>query len=381
MASMRTVLGDWKKVVLCAVFVVVAGGIAILRHYAAPLPAAQRLTLSGAAPPKAVFDRLEFDLGIVDSLATYRHTFLVKNAGGLPLELARGPAVCKCTKTELPEKPIPPGGQAELVIWMVNRGDTGPFTLHPTILTNDPQQPIVTLKVRGTSRGYLAAEPREVSLTVEPPDNKRTATTMVFSQYWEKFQLRVKKTSLQGIKCRMEPAGKAHVGALEALSAYRAEITLPADMPDGPFTHWITLSGQPAGSAEPPREIQVELKGRVNGRVTIHGAKVDTNQVLHLGPIGVKQDLRESLIVKVHDDRRILTVRKIETAPGFLHARLLSPDDHLAKIGVYRLEVAIPAGAPVCDYMGRRAAVVRLYTDHPKLPVIELKVEFTIVEI
>jgi hypothetical protein len=125
--------------------------------------------------------------------------------------------------------------------------------------------------------------------------------------------------------------------------------------------------------------LKLEVHGRLDGRLTIHGQRVDKNRVLRLGPIRSGDAVRETVVMKVNDERHGLTVQGVETDPDFLRARLV-PFDSSATTGLYRLEVAIPADAPTANCMGEQAATVRLRTDHPRLPWIELKVDFAILQ-
>ena len=335
---------------------------------------------SSTAQPKAAVDQLEYKLGIVDSLDTYRHTFTIRNEGDAPLLIARGPATCKCTMTDLPETPIPPGGQAEIGVSYTNDGHTGPFTVHPVILTNDPDHPAIHLKIVGTSRARLAAEPRQMTFTIEPPKYERSVSTLVYSQVWDRFKLTSVKPSLEAVQWRIEPATNGQLASVDARSGYNVEVTMPPGMVDGRFSESIQIAGKPADPAEAVCEIQLDLRGAVSGRVTVHGPKIDNNRVLHLGAIPAGKCVRENLIVHVREEPRTLTVRDIKTNPAFVRTRVAPYENGLAKIGLYRIEVEIPAESPPCNCMGKLAGTIRMETDHPKIPVIELKIEFAVLD-
>ena len=71
----------------------------------------------------------------------------------------------------------------------------------------------------------------------------------------------------------------------------------------------------------------------------------------------------------------MLVVRRIETEPDFLHVRIN------ACRGTAPGSVRIASRwrsreAPPGNFMADRAAVVRLWTDHPRLPLIGWKVDF-----
>jgi hypothetical protein len=86
--------------------------------------------------------------------------------------------------------------------------------------------------------------------------------------------------------------------------------------------------------------------------------------------------IRETLLMKVNDPDRRLAAERIETEPAFLHARLVPYSGGSMHAGLYRIEVEIPSDAPSGAFTGAHRGVIRLRTDHPRLPVIELKVDF-----
>ena len=277
-----------------AVFVLVAlsavaaagivGAVARIGGHGLDAGAGRHSNHSSPGQPKATVDQIEYDLGIVDSLDTYRHTFTIRNEGDGPLTVARGPSTCKCTMTNLPEKPIQPGDQAEIGVSYTNDGHTGPFTVHPTILTNDPDHPAIHLKIVGISHARLAAEPRQMTLTIEPPNYDRSASTLIHSQVWDRFELTSVTPSLEAVRWRIEPATKEQLASIDARSGYNVTVTMPPGMIDGHFSESIHFAGKPADPTEAIHEIQLDLKGTVSGRVTIHGPKIDNDRILHLEP-------------------------------------------------------------------------------------------------
>jgi hypothetical protein len=329
--------------------------------------------------PKVVVDELRCDVGTIESEDACRHTFVFCNEGEAPLLLSRGSTNCGCTVTDLPEEPIPPGGRAEVGVSFKLKELTDSFDRGAKIATNDPDRDIIILAIVGRLRRRLAADPARLTFSVESLAKRRSVETVVYSQVWDRFDLAAVKTSLEGMTWRIEPAARDRLDLLGARSGYRVEIMLPADMPDGRFAEWIDLRAEPVQAGEGPRSLQLDVQGRIAGRLTISGQKMDGNHVLRLGAVHAEQSTRETLIMKVRDDRHSLGIHRIETEPAFLRAHVTPYAGGSEKIGLYRIEVEIPPGAPSCAFMGDCAGTVRIRTDHPKLPVIELKVEFAVV--
>ena len=92
-------------VVLAAMIVIAmfgaAAGVAVLHSYSSDTIAI-RLGNILRTGPKAVVDRQDWDLGIIESPEEFAHAFIIRNEGDLPLKLSRGPSTCSCTVGNLP---------------------------------------------------------------------------------------------------------------------------------------------------------------------------------------------------------------------------------------------------------------------------------------
>jgi len=328
--------------------------------------------------PRAVVGERKFELGVVESPDAFTHKFVIRNEGDAPLTLTRGASNCKCTITELPEAPVPPGGQVEVGVAFKLVPRTGFFSRGAKILTNDPENPELLLGLEGTVHRRLAAEPDAITMSV-PFSGDRTASTTVFSQIWKQFQLAVVKRSNRGMRCRIVPASKEELDKAKALCGYRVEVELSPDMPDGHFSDYVELTASPNDSADSPQSLSLQVQGNIYGRLTFHGAKIDDQRVLHLGTVRAGEGACENLVMKVHDAERSLSILGVQSDPQFMSVRVVPLRQTMVNAGLYSVEVRIPPDAPSSVYLGERSATVRLTTNHPRLPVIEIKVEFCVV--
>jgi hypothetical protein len=159
-------------------------------------------------------------------------------------------------------------------------------------------------------------------------------------------------------------------------------------MPEGRLAEWIDFAAKPAAgnrSRHTPCAVsdgaccfRLEIQGRVAGRLEFFGPKVIERNVLRLGALRQGEPVRATVLMKINDPRRRLSVERIETEPTFLKARLVPYATGSKQIGLYRLEVEVPADAPMGAFLGPSAGVVRIRTDHPRLPTIELRVDFAV---
>ncbi len=174
---------------------------------------------------------------------------------------------------------------------------------------------------------------------------------------------------------RLQPAEKKDIEPFIARSGYRLRVTLPDDLPDGGFSESIRLTAKPAEAGQRPRSFQVSVQGSVDGRLSLYGGKLDADKILRLGVLQPGEAARALVLMKINDDRPTLAVKQIEAEPSFLRVKVARLESRTAKAGVYRIEVEVPPDAPACDFAGLHEGVIRLKTDHPRLPAIALRVD------
>jgi hypothetical protein len=288
----------------------------------------------------------------------------------------------------LPDEPIPPGGRADINVGFSDAAKkdelkTGAFSESVGIRTNDPDRENVFLKISATVRRPLEIKSSPITLTIKTTDaeaaEKRWGEAYIYSKIWDRFDLVGVKGSREGMKWRIEPATEQQLKQLEARSGYCVAVTLPPDMEYGEFKERLELVATSADARERAHKLHLEIQGKIEGRLVIFGAKVDSSQVLRLGALDEGESAKEIILMKVNDRRQSLTIEHIETEPEFMRVRVFPLTSEAAKAGLYRIEVEIPGNARPCDYMGAQTGMIRIKTDHPRLPVIDLKVSFAVV--
>jgi hypothetical protein len=398
MAISRAALAGTALVFFGAAIIAVAVAATVFRGdgrklmaVAGPLP---------AAGPKAVVDRATYDAGIIEAAAELDHTFVIRNEGNAPLRLTAGRSECACTMAELPNEPLAPGGEAKVKLTISESAKNDELKpgrcgrdIH--VLTNDPRHPDLALRVTATVSRRVTVSPAAVTLSIDSSKpssaGERSLDAWVCSERWEQFALSVARRSRSNIDCRIEPAAAAKLRERHARCGYHVAVTLPPEMAEGRFAEWIEFAARPKGvrnlfseSAGGPASgaaaCRLEIDGRVNGRLSFCSPKIADYNVLHLAARPRGERIRETLVVKVSDERRRLTAERIETEPPFLRARLLPYAGAPQDAGLYRLEVEIPDDAPACAHTGQHRGHVRLRTDHPRLRTIELLVDFVLTD-
>jgi hypothetical protein len=342
--------------------------------------------------PRAVLTgNVVCDVGVIDKPEEFKHEFVIRNDGEAPLELARGPSSCSCTLTGLPDAPISPGGQAAIRV-AINDGHKndelkpGPLDRRIIVLTNDPAHPKIELGVTATVRRRIAAEPSRLAFFIHAADadaeKPRSAVTTIYSQTWERFELLAGKCSIDGARCIVEPAPQETLQSLGAKCGFRVKATLPPAMPDGRIVGDFEFDVRPDGAER--QSFHLDVQGAVDGHLSFFGRTVatlpDGSTALFLRSLTAGEATHESIVLKINTEPKTLAIERIDTEPTFLHARIAAVGDGSGHRGVYRLEIEIPRDSPYCSFLDKEhAGVIRIVTDHPRFPTIELKVLFAVV--
>lgn len=372
----------WLCVALCAT-VACAAAVGWRARSTSRVEPATAAVEPPSKPPKVVVDELEHDFGFLDASDEGRHVFLVRNEGSGPLRLQRGGTSCKCTMSHLPEESIPPGGAAEVALsTKYTATKDGVFRHTATILTNDPERESVTFTVRGVYRAFLVASPARVDFPSagrdETPAGPLLAEVTVYSQAYEQFDVSSVSSTLDGASWVVEPLATDVLAPLEAKSGYRIAVTLPADLPDGGFSHMLHVSATPSGEGHKPKTLAIPLQRESKG-IQLFGPDLVLGKLLRLGTVAQGVSRRAILTLRVGIEPRELTIRDITVEPDFVQVRIAPLNPDAPHLGLYRVEVEVPDDSPMCNHLGVEAGRIRVETDHPRMPEMTLGLEFAVV--
>lgn len=335
-------------------------------------------SVASAPKPVAVVDESEADLGILDPTEKIEKVFLIRNEGVAPLTLHRGGTSCKCTMSTLPEDPIQPGQAAVVRVSTKSEVTEGRFDHSATILTNDPENGRITLRIYGKFLKVVAFDPPRLVLSSLSREKSTEVSAVVYSQYFRDFELPSIESSMEGLKWELEPAEPRMLERLEARCGYQLRLTFPPAEKAGEF--WDTLRVTARSDDDPPevREVTWQIAGSPRPRAQMSGEKFAADKVLRIGTVGRWQGMQERLTLTVHDDHPNLKIEAIEKDPDFLEVEVVPMNPEKPDSGLYWVNVAIPKGAPACIHTGERQGEIRIISDHPALPVMSFSVQFAI---
>jgi hypothetical protein len=117
-----------------------------------------------AAAPKAVVDQKFFKFDEVLEGEVIKHAFTIRNTGDAELVIESVRSSCGCTTVKKPDK-IAPGGSDQIAI-EGNTKNYGGYNFTKTIhvVTNDPEQKQIELKIDGPVALFADIKPTRISL-------------------------------------------------------------------------------------------------------------------------------------------------------------------------------------------------------------------------
>jgi hypothetical protein len=168
--------------------------------------------------PRIVCDEPSFDFGTVESHQPVEHTFILKNEGTAPLEIANARTSCGCTVASISEKIVPPGGKSEVRATLSLVGRIGQQHKTITIESNDPNNRNLTLFLNGAAASAIDVTPDRITFSQVAAGTVSTAEVVLAATGTNSFKiLRAESTS---------PAFAADVSPIEEGRKYRVAVRM-----------------------------------------------------------------------------------------------------------------------------------------------------------
>jgi hypothetical protein len=347
---------------------------------------------NGPAPKWVVKEPIH-DFGTMDAYTEGQHDFVVRNEGDAPLSLENHSTTCKCTLARtlarIDTPLIPPGGEGRVRLEWRTVGKQQYYGHGATLLTNDPKRKHLQLQIKGIVRSFVAAEPESLTFASVSPGETVTGETVVFSQSWNAFTVGELQSSIAGLTWELEPADAAVLKAFEATAAYLLRVTVPPDLPSGSFSGSLDFQVTPSGDAA-AHAYKIPIQGKVLRRLSLYGPEIDENGVIDLGVVRQGTPLKKRLMMKIRDPDFSMDVRRIEVAPSFLKVDVTpyrggaasktgAAASSSAELGMYYLNLEVPADAPACGFTSVAPGKLRLEIEHPRIDELELQIKLTVV--
>jgi hypothetical protein len=314
----------------------------------------ERAWKSHKKPPRVSFDHTTYDLGEIRQGETVEHDFPFRNLGELDLTIDRTRSTPECVVT------MPAGRSVRKFTGGVVRaeldtsGHAGELRRTITVYTNDPRKRTVLLRLTGTVVADVAAHPRQLYIGSVI---RGALAPRAFTVVSRNESIRIGAASENNAYVTLRSTASP-----DSPNAAQLELRVTDDAPFGPFDEIIRI---PTSSPDQP-VLRLRVAGIVRPNVTASPDRLVFGDVPRDGA-RVRQLLVRN---RGHEPVR---VKAAEWDPSFGSVQI----DTLRDGRRYRIRATLAVDAAVGDI----SSVVRLTTDDPKRPQIEIPVEGRIVEV
>ncbi|MCR9116496.1 MAG: DUF1573 domain-containing protein [bacterium] len=340
-----------------------------------------------ALPIAEVVGDKTFNFGVAPVHVTGHHTFLIKNLGNANLELKEGKSTCQCTVGKLTDGIVKPGETTEVVLEWTPKSFALDFKHSAQVLTNDPNQPVISLAVEGTVTADSRVVPLNISLGDFTSSSKRTASFRIYGYLRDDLELKtieiVPTSHSELFHLTTRPlTSEELVDEANAQSGVAVTITIDPGLPIGTVEQTVrfTTNGKDAEQQEIP------INGRVVGDISFLPLKTKfykTSSVLVIGLVKSQEGADETLHLVVkgpHRDDVKLSIDN-ETLPEYLNVQVGEPRSlGGGKSILYPLEIGIAKEALPVNHTSDNAVKVTIQSTHPTIKEVIFYVDFAIVQ-
>lgn len=359
----------------------------------------------GEPLPKLSLPEREFRFGKMEAFQERSHTFVLRNEGKGELVVKKGATSCKCTMSNMADKPIPPGGSVDVTLTWKPLARMDDWKQDAKLCTNDPdpKSRSITLTVKGDVVERLSIVPKDFWQLGEVFEGKPSQVSgRVYSMTLDKFKIKgVKVAGTDKIKATWKPLPEEELSPLKAKSGYLVQLDTPSSgMPAGSFAYRVKIETDVKEARDDGAEgdevtINVEVSGSRNGPFTFLAGASDgkgvywlaDKRVLALGHLQEHTAVRRSLPIFVRNcpkEGLVFLEQSCEDCTSKVPKLSLEADKAFdGKTGIsrrYRLVIDYPAGQdknPRNEESQSVGCRVRVKTNHPEAPEFVVQLHYT----
>jgi len=310
--------------------------------------------------PKAVVEELVYDAGKVDKGAQVTHDFVISNQGTATLEITDVRPACGCTVADY-DSPIAPGASGKIHAAVDTTDFAGGISKGMTVLTNDPDNPRIVLTIKAAVEPSVYLRPGFARFIQAQDSDPGKVEEIIFSRDMDDLKILDAESPYPFLKVDTRPATDDEKEKSGTGNQWVVTLTLDySKAPVGPLADYVRLTT----NHPKQQEVQIPVSGFVRPMVVVTPTTAD------FGKIEVGDHTGVSLILKnyAYEGMKIAVDSQQKLPPG------VSVDVESVKEGrEFVVNIALGQDLPEGPFDG----VIRLKTDNPKKPVIEIPVKGT----
>jgi hypothetical protein len=206
-------------------------GVAVLLA-ALGVSAATLLRKPAEERPRVVFAEVEHDFGTVEQGTRVSHAFALRNDAQVPLSIARVDLSQPAMKSRF-QRVVAPGDEGRIVVEWDTTRVRGELAANAVVHLDDPEQPTVTLSLKGNSVASIEIEPAPVTFFSVYRDEAAEQRVTIINR--EERPLAITGIETEGTHFA------AKLETIEAGKRYDVVVTVPRGQPAGRYREALTV--------------------------------------------------------------------------------------------------------------------------------------------
>ena len=317
--------------------------------------------VNAAEGPNMVVPEKVKDMGKVAQGDVLDVDFEIVNEGDETLEIKAVRPTCGCTVADF-DREIAPGKSGFIKAKLETRDFTGPISKSILVMTNDPQDPTMTLVIKTKVHPYVQVLPRALvrfnAVQHEPMEQK---VTVVADEDVKDFQVTGVKSSVPFIVASIEPVAADALLAGKSAKQYEISMTMVENPPVGPVNAVLEIE------TNHPKAQKVPVKVFGVVRALLH---VTPSQIQFGSVEAKKQPGRNLIVVNNRSGGVAVAVTDASVSDSAFNAQVVT----IEKGRRYQVTLTVKPDASA----GPREAVLTLKTSDPEFPTVEVPVRANI---
>lgn len=389
-----------KSWILIGVFVVVGLGVGALMSWrelatlaespvpgplASSTPAGKKQATARVAWPKVVVEQPEFNFGAGRHRQAGSHRWRIWNKGEGVLQIRDFWVECsQCTKLIVPVKTVPPGKSVEVTLEYSLITLQEDFRKSATLLTNDPNQPRIVLRLVGKVYHPVEAKPASLSFSGLRPTDEASGSVRLLAHFAKDFQItgisQADTTLADYFDVRTEQLAPEELPE-GALAGYDLHVTVKPGLPLGSFRQTILVDT----NLKDPARVEVPVQGSVVSPISVIGTAGwnPGRGVLKLGLVSGQQGITRTVKLMIRGvGIERLRLEPPQAFPDLIQVSYGTPTEIKAgEVVMVPLELRIPPGTAPVSYLGgegQEQAEVHVKAIEPPGYELRFRVEFAV---
>jgi hypothetical protein len=298
-------------------------------------------TVEGPQPKIVFFEGTEFDFGQAKGLDKVEHIFKFRNEGKADLNIDNVKTSCGCTAALLSAKVVPPGKTGEIKTTFNFGNRQGKQQKHIYVTSNDPENPKVSLALKGNVVPPVLVEPRSIYFT--NPSSKEVKTVKITQTLDTPLEIKDVSTRLKMIEAEIKEEPPK-----DGKKCYLVNVSVKGEPAPGRHLENVTIE------TNQPKNNKINIPVRLNIRGDIEAVPNRVN----FGALTAGEEVSRTITIRDRKDDPFV-IENVTVDNDNVKVALKTPTES---------KTSHEATVSYTPEEGSRAvrARIKFYTNHPK---------------